>query len=123
MWRRATVVFLIAVAIALAVWDIVAFLNGGVDSTVSRTLAAWGERVAIVPLSMGILAGHFFWPWRTDLKGVTIPVMAVLGAVVATADVIIPGWFSIFPGMGGVIFIGSVPLGHFLWPQPRPADE
>ena len=61
-WRKATKT-LIPVLVALAiVYDIIAYWCGGVGATISRATLAWARNWPIIPLSVGVLCGHLFWP-------------------------------------------------------------
>jgi hypothetical protein len=55
--------FLIFVLVALSVaYDVLAYVRGGVDSTISRVVLAWAQRWPPIPFSVGVLCGHLFWP-------------------------------------------------------------
>jgi len=118
MWKKATAVFLLAIVFSLIVWDVVAFLEGGVDSTISRSMARFGVSYGIVPLTCGVMAGHFWWPWRTDMKAITLPALAGIGMLTILLDVGCAGWVGLIPGGPLTVFVSGIPTGRFLWPQP-----
>lgn len=49
-------------AFIAGVWDVYMIANGKSDDTVSRTLHEWSLLYPILPLAIGILFGHIFWP-------------------------------------------------------------
>lgn len=60
-WRRATAILIAVAVVALGAYDVVAYLRGGVEATISRTVEGWAFRNPIVPFLVGVLSGHFFW--------------------------------------------------------------
>jgi hypothetical protein len=69
-WRRwATIIILIATALALIGWDIyVAVVESGqgndpaAGGTISEVILGFARSHPVVPFSFGVLMGHFFWP-------------------------------------------------------------
>lgn len=57
---------LLMLAIAIGVWDIWVVSSGRQDMTVSSVLHDWSLRHPILPLTLGILLGHVFWPVHVD---------------------------------------------------------
>ena len=55
-------VALVVVAAAIGGWDIFAAATGRPLDTVSVTLFDWAVRFPILPLVIGIIIGHCFWP-------------------------------------------------------------
>ena len=54
---------LLAIALGLFVaYDVVAFLRGGVQATISRVTLGWARRWPLLPLLVGVVLGHLFWP-------------------------------------------------------------
>ena len=54
---------LAAIVLIAAGWDIYAITALGSDqATVSRVTLEFAQRYPIVPLGVGILIGHLFWP-------------------------------------------------------------
>lgn len=53
---------LLVVALAIGAWDIYVTARGETDATVSRTLWDWGRLYPILPLAIGVILGHCFWP-------------------------------------------------------------
>lgn len=59
--------YLLAVAILVvlllaAVWDIAAGYRGQAAETVSSVLQAWSIAWPVLPLAVGVILGHVFWP-------------------------------------------------------------
>lgn len=59
-WHTATVWFCIAVTVVSIVYDVIAYKQGGVGATISRTLLNTGKENPVVVLAIGILLGHLF---------------------------------------------------------------
>jgi hypothetical protein len=57
---------LIVAALLVGVWDVIAVSRGQPRDTVSDTLYAWSARFPILPLAVGIIIGHVFWPMVTQ---------------------------------------------------------
>jgi hypothetical protein len=66
--RAVTAWVLVAAALALALYDVGAFLAAGVEATISRSLYEWAQRWPIIPFALGVLTGHLFWS-QHGLKG------------------------------------------------------
>jgi hypothetical protein len=62
--RQATIAILAAVALSLAIYDVIAVWRGGNGATISEVLLAAGRSYPILVLALGILLGHLFWPQR-----------------------------------------------------------
>jgi len=55
-----TGVFVVVIAIIVAIWDMIAVLRGGVESSVSKFLQTVGCKSPTFCVCLGILIGHFF---------------------------------------------------------------
>lgn len=111
-WTKGLIVGTAAVWL---VWDLLA------NPTESSILRDWGRRSVALPWTVGMLAGHWFWPadtlpapqsvrWRWTMN------FTVLAVLVAW-DVLAPG---LLPGLrhpGLWVPLGYL-CGHFLWGQP-----
>lgn len=53
--------FLVVIA-AVWVYDTIAGVRGKPLETVSATLLEWSQTWPILPLAVGIVLGHLFWP-------------------------------------------------------------
>jgi len=51
-------------ALIVGAWDIVAVARGTPADTVSRTMLDWSAIYPVLPLVIGIILGHTFWPQR-----------------------------------------------------------
>jgi len=65
---RVTRVVLLVVVIGLALWATVAALVGGPQDTVSAHIRDYCERFPLLPLSLGVLLGHWFWPLSSERR-------------------------------------------------------
>jgi hypothetical protein len=55
---------LLSIVILISVWDIVAVYRGRPQDEVSHILQSWAHMFPILPLVVGILIGHVFWPTK-----------------------------------------------------------
>lgn len=53
---------LIFILAAVGVWDVIMLHRGTTGGTVSRILVEWSMAWPILPLTVGIILGHLFWP-------------------------------------------------------------
>ena len=65
-WQSLTALVVVGVIVALIIYDLVAFVLGGNDATLSKTLLDVSRRSAWFALSfvfaLGVLVGHLFLP-------------------------------------------------------------
>jgi hypothetical protein len=52
----------IAVNLTIALWDVWAWGAGKDNETVSWIMFQWSKAWPILPLVVGVVAGHVFWP-------------------------------------------------------------
>lgn len=57
-----TALVLVAILLTAGIWDIYALFWLGPGSTVSAVIMMWSTRFPVIPLLVGILIGHLFWP-------------------------------------------------------------
>ncbi|NRA04378.1 MAG: hypothetical protein HRU00_17455 [Myxococcales bacterium] len=57
-----TALILLALAVALLIWDIALATDHIPANTISAAIHAWGSRSWFVLIGIGVLIGHFFWP-------------------------------------------------------------
>jgi len=53
---------MLAVIVLAGVWDIYVAARGRNEDTVSSVLHGWSLQFPILPLVVGLLLGHIFWP-------------------------------------------------------------
>lgn len=127
--RKTTIVILLVTIAGLMGWDIFVATNPAQGDTISEVVLSWAMRVALVPLALGTLIGHLFWPRVGGKYHLDVIVLAVI--LVGTRDVcawvwanptdrfvqtmLHTMWFPLVPLLCGI------PLGHYAWPQ-TPAD-
>jgi hypothetical protein len=63
-WIRNTRYFMIGSVLAVVLYDIVAVLLGGVEATISRQVYYASVSWPILPVAVGVLIGHLFWPQK-----------------------------------------------------------
>lgn len=57
-------VCLVAICFAIAVWDMYVTFAHIPESTVSEIIQRWATFHPVIPLTVGLLLGHLFWPIR-----------------------------------------------------------
>lgn len=77
--RSVAVVMLAALAVLIGV-DIWLATDGVTGNTFSELIAAASWRLSVIPVGVGVLAGHWFWPGRR-LPGSSLGTAAGLLAV------------------------------------------
>ena len=63
-WRAAWRLLVALVGTAVIVIDIVAFAGWGSEATLSRVVLSGSINHPSVPLAVGFVMGHLFWPQR-----------------------------------------------------------
>ena len=58
----ATALFLIIALVIVGLWDLYAGWWTPPQSSVSAVIQEWSRRYPALPLAIGILLGHLFWP-------------------------------------------------------------
>lgn len=61
-----TAVVLVAIIIWAGVWDVIAGLLWGEQATITYVVGQWSKEVPILPILVGIVMGHLFWPRRPN---------------------------------------------------------
>lgn len=57
-------VSLLATLFVAGCWDVWAVAEGTPQLTVSNLIGEWSAQFPVLPLSIGVLLGHLFWPRR-----------------------------------------------------------
>ena len=60
-WRAATKVGIPIVVLLVLLYDVIAYMRGSVDATISRVVLGWARSNPLIPFSVGVLCGHLFW--------------------------------------------------------------
>lgn len=60
--RRWTVFLIITLVLAVILYDVLVYTAAGGEATVSDVVLGWAKTWTAVPLVVGILLGHLFWP-------------------------------------------------------------
>lgn len=56
-----TIFVIVALVVLALVYDLIAFLRGGFQNTISWAMYELGKSYPIIPFLLGVVAGHFFW--------------------------------------------------------------
>jgi len=115
-WRQRTGIVVAGATGGLIVWDFIAVSFAGSRGTISNLLLSLAYHHPVIPLFLGGLMTHLFWPGRTWGPGwlrVLIGAGLLLGALIVglmVPIVVPPAW---------PLAIGLV-LGRVLVPQSTP---
>jgi len=123
--RKTTIVILLVAIVGLIGWDVFVATNDVQGDTISEIMLSWATKVALLPLAMGTLMGHLFWPNKGGKYHIDVIVLVVILVGVrdvcawvwnAPQDVLVQWvlhalWFPLIPLLAGI------PLGHYAWPQ------
>ena len=60
--KRLTGLFITAILLLIAGYDVVAMLGFGTDATISRVVLGSSTMAPTIPFGIGFLMGHLFWP-------------------------------------------------------------
>ena len=55
-----TPIVIIGAVVALVIYDVIAYVVGGLKATISAVIWDWSKRYPFVPFVVGILMGHLF---------------------------------------------------------------
>ena len=61
-WWRVTRYTIVALILIAGVYDVIAYAAGGWSSTISRQLLGGASIAPAIPLALGFILGHIFWP-------------------------------------------------------------
>ncbi len=67
-WRRGSIILITLVVFGLILWDVFAYLFGGIEGTLSDVVLAWAWQKPLLPFVFGVLMGHLFWPQKRPLE-------------------------------------------------------
>jgi hypothetical protein len=59
--KKTTKMFILMVVILITIYDIVAYLEGGNEVTISGWFWEHSKRYPIIPFAWGVISGHLFW--------------------------------------------------------------
>lgn len=103
-WRQKTGIAVSAATAGLIVWDIIAVSVAGSRGTISNFLLTGAYNHPAIPLFLGGLMTHLFWPGKTWGPGwmrVTIGALLLAGTIAAgfLAHLVIAPMFPLLIGM------------------------
>ncbi len=70
-WRFATKIVTVVGFAVVVLYDVIACVSGGVRATISRVVLDWVQNTSwgpLIPLGVGVLAGHLFWHQPSQQK-------------------------------------------------------
>lgn len=53
---------LLVTFLIVGLWDVAALYSGHADDSVSAVIGRWSQQFPVLPLAVGLIAGHLFWP-------------------------------------------------------------
>jgi hypothetical protein len=59
--RNVTIALMVLAFFLIALYDVIALLAGGTETTISAVIISWSKVYPILPFAFGVLMGHFFW--------------------------------------------------------------
>jgi len=59
--RKATIIIIILAIVILGGYDIIAYVRGGSEATISFILLQASRKNPVIPFAFGFLMGHLFW--------------------------------------------------------------
>jgi len=62
MLKQWTTTIIALTIIFLVTWDVLAILYSSNESSISSIMYDFSRKHPIIPLAVGVLIGHFFWP-------------------------------------------------------------
>ena len=65
--KKMTVLFVMIIIVAIAVYDAIAITKGGTEASISHLLITWSYEFPAFTFAMGFTMGHLFWKIR-DVK-------------------------------------------------------
>ena len=63
-WKKYTTIFIVSVIIAIAIYDVIAIVQGGTEASISHTLIIWSYKFPVFTFAVGFTMGHIFWRVR-----------------------------------------------------------
>lgn len=60
--KKITSIFVLAMIVAIAAYDVWAIYAGGTEASVSHLLRVWSYKYPAITFSFGFVMGHLFWP-------------------------------------------------------------
>lgn len=116
MSKKITALIMVIATALLIGWDIYVASNDVKGDTISEIIMVLGYNWRILPLSFGVLMGHFFWNVEKRRYGkIKAIALGVIGAFVVLADI-----YIIYPIHPLIVMLLGIPLGRFLWPLNAP---
>ena len=117
----ATQIIIGVVFVLMVIWDIIAYRKNK-NATISRVIAKWSRRFSMIPFTMSVLLGHFFWVqsegytqiiWALIASGSVVLVLSILQLIPATfryLRIVGKTWFIML-----IVVPAGVCTGHYFW--------
>lgn len=111
--RKITGIVMVIFVVALLGWDLFVAIEPTQGDTISEIMRDYSAGHPLIPTSIGVLSGHFFWPKKERINGVwTAVLLSVVGLSLLLSGFIFSlNWPPMYP------FIGGVLIGHLVWAQ------
>lgn len=63
-WKKWTVIFISAMFVSIAIYDVFALSMGGTEASISHVLIVWSYKYPVLTFAFGFVMGHLFWRVR-----------------------------------------------------------
>lgn len=63
--KKMTIIFVVSVVLAIAIYDGYAIAMGGTDGSISHLFITWSYKYPAFTFLMGFTMGHLFWRMRS----------------------------------------------------------
>lgn len=118
-WRKVTKTLLIVGTLLVIAYDIIPASNGLLGDTISEVVLGWSQRCAFLPLGLGVLVGHLFWP-RTGGPVAFAQRHPVLPFGIGIAlGLFFKEWSVEWLHHPILAVIAGIVPGHFFWAQDK----
>lgn len=64
--KKITYIFIAAVFVLIAVYDIIAIMKGGTEASISSIIITWSYKFPLFPFLSGVVCGHLFWRMKSN---------------------------------------------------------
>lgn len=67
-FKKHTYVFIVAIIVLIAIWDVYVLVWGGPESSISHIMINWAYDYPVFSFVMGFVMGHLFWRMGGRIK-------------------------------------------------------
>ena len=117
--RKITGIFMVVALAVIIAWDAFVAAEPTKGDTISEIIRDYASGHPVIPVGIGVVAGHFFWPKKKRINGIWTAIwLSLVGFGLLFSGLVFDlRWPPMLP------FIGGVCLGHMVWAQVGPRKE